>query len=365
MPGVLTLIFKRVFSYVQHSRSFIVLMNMKKNPAWFLCLLLFFSCNNNKNIPDVSGIKVDLPIERFEQSFFTIDSNDISGGLKKIQQRYPDFYPDFMREILGVSGVDTNAATLLVTREFLIGYLPVYETLTTKYKNITWLQKELEKAFQFVKYYFPEYKTGKAITFIGPFDAPGTALTKSGLAIGLHQYAGKDFPVYQSTIGQQLYPTYISRRFEPEYITANCMKSIVQDLFPDNSTGKGLIEQMIAKGKQWWLLDKFMPEAPDSVKTVYTQKQLEWCREYEGLIWQTIITNEKDIHTIEPVAIQNYIGDAPFTPNMPAASPGNIGQWVGLQIVKKFAEKNPGMKPREIMEADAKRILEEAKYKPK
>ena len=38
-----------------------------------------------------------------------------------------------------------------------------------------------------------------------------------------------------------------------------------------------LIEQMIEKGKQWWLMDKFLPETADSVKTGYTQKQLEWC----------------------------------------------------------------------------------------
>ena len=34
---------------------------------------------------------------------------------------------------------------------------------------------------------------------------------------------------------------------------------IVDDLFPDQSNGKPLIEQMVEKGKQWYLLDKFLP----------------------------------------------------------------------------------------------------------
>lgn len=338
---------------------------MKKIPVFLLLLFLFFACKNNKNIPDVSAIKMNIPVERFEQSFFAMDTNDIAGGLRKVQQRHPDFYFDFMREILGVNGTDTNAATLLVTREFLRGYIPIYDSLEEKYKNVAWLKEELENAFRFVKYYFPEYKTGKAITFIGPFDAPGTAVTKTGLAIGLHQYAGKNFSVYQSAIGQQIYPTYISRRFEPEYITANCMKAVVDELFPEKSAGKGLIDQMIEKGKQWWLLDKFLPLAPDSIKTGYTQNQLDFCARNEGLVWQSIITNERDLYTIEPTTIQTYIGESPYTHTMGENSPGNIGQWVGWQIVKKYAEKNPGMKPGEIMRSEPKKILEEARYKPK
>lgn len=338
-------------------------MNMKKFHLFFLTAIILVACNNGKDIPDVSKIKVTIPVERFDQALFSIDTNQLVTGLDRLEQQFPYFYSDFMREILGVDGKDE--ASLQVIRGFLSGYRPVYDSLQLKYKNMDWLQQELEQSFRFVKYYFPDYDPGKAITFIGPFDAPGTALTRNGLAIGLHQYAGKNFTVYQSTVGQQLFPLYISRRFDKEYITANCMKAVIEDLFPDRSVGKGLIEQMIEKGKQWWLLDQFMPEAPDSVKTGYTQYQLDWCREYEGLIWQTIITNEKDLFTIEPVSIQTYIGEAPFTQGMPEVSPGNIGQWVGWQIVKLYAEKNPDLKIGELMLTPARNILEVAKYKPK
>ena len=142
------------------------------------------------------------------------------------------------------------------------------------------------------------------------------------------------------------------------------MKLITDDLFPDKSNGKPLIEQMIEKGKQWWLLDKLMPATADSLKTGYTQKQLNWCKENEGLIWNYFITNE-NIETIEPGVVQNYIGESPTTQGMPGASPGNIGQWVGWQIVKKFADNNSSLKPADIMNTPARKILTEAKYKPK
>jgi hypothetical protein len=64
--------------------------------------------------------------------------------------------------------------------------------------------------------------------------------------------------------------------------------------------------------------------------------------------------------------IQTYIGEGPFTQGFSQEqSPGNIGQWIGWQIVKRFAEKNSSMKPEELMRTDAMKILEEAKYKPK
>ncbi|MGH2552204.1 MAG: hypothetical protein ACRDEB_00715 [Chitinophagaceae bacterium] len=338
---------------------------MKKNGFALLFCAFLIACGNKKGIPDVSKIKVVIPIERFDQSFFSIDTNHIQDGLRKVQQKHPDFYFDFMREILGVSGSDTSLNTLLVTREFLRGYLPIYDTLQLIYSKTNKLQKELENGFQFVTYYFPEYKTGKAVLFVGPFDAPGVAATHSGIAIGLQQYAGKDFSVYHSIPGQELFPLYISRRFSSEYITANCMKAVTEDIFPDQSPGKPLIEQMIEKGKQWYLLDKFLPAAPDSVKTGYSQKQLNWCRENEGLIWTYIVKNE-DLNSLNPAIIQTYIGEGPFTQGFSQEySPGNIGHWIGWQIIKKFVSKNPGMKPQEIMTTDARKIMETAKYKPK
>jgi len=337
---------------------------MKKNSAFFLAIVLFIGCTDNKG-PDVSKIKVDIPIERFDKSFFSVDTNNVAAGLKGLMTNYPGFYTDFMQQILGVSGSDTNKVTLTVSKLFIGGYSSIYQDLSKQYNDVSWLQKDIQKAFQYVKYYFPNYKTSKIILFVGPLDAPGVALTGSGIAIGLHQFGGKDFPAYQSMEAQQLFPAYISRRFEPQYIVVNSMKAVIEDVYPDKNAGKGLIEQMIEKGKQWWVLDKFLPATPDSLKTGFTKQQLKWCEANEGLVWNDIITTQKDLYTKDPMAIQNYIGEAPYTQSLGPASPGNIGQWIGWQIVKKFADKNSSMSVADVLKTNAGRILEEAKYKPK
>ena len=338
---------------------------MKRLTSFFLTfILLFIGCTNSK-VPDVSNIEVNIPIERFDKNFFALDTNNIAIGLKELMQSHPDFYTDFMQQILGVSGADTNKVTQDVSKIFIRGYSSMYQSLAKQYSDVDWLQKDIQKAFQYVRYYFPEYKTSKIILFMGPLDAPGVALTGSGIAVGLHQFAGKDFPAYQSMEAQQLFPAYISRRFEQQYIIVNCMKAVIEDIYPDRSGAKGLVEQMIEKGKQWWLLDKFLPGTPDSLKTGFTSQQLEWCEVNEGMIWNDIITTQKDLYTKAPMTIQNYLGEAPFTQSLGPSSPGNIGQWIGWQIVKKFTDKNSSIGIADVLKTDARKILEEAKYKPK
>jgi hypothetical protein len=338
---------------------------MNKAVYCVLILILFASCSNKSKGPDVSNIPAYFVFERFEKSFFEMDTGKLSQSLVKLRNRYPEFYDDFMQKIMGVNGIDTNFTTLMVAKEFYRSYKSFNDSLLQKYKSTAAVEKELKKGLQHVKYYFPGYKIPGLITFLSTLDGPGLALTKNYIAIGLHQYAGKDFVPYKDPEVQRVYPAYISRRFDEEYMAVNCLKAIATELFPDQSNGKPLIEQMIEKGKQWYLLDMLMPDAADSVKTGYTQKQLDWCSRNEGDIWSLLIKAE-DLNSSNPVVIQTYIGEGPFTQGFSQEnSPGNLGQWIGWQIVKKFAEKSPNLKPGDIMRTAARKILDEAKYKPR
>jgi hypothetical protein len=337
---------------------------MKKN--WPFVLLLFvIGCKTSKKSPDVSGIPVVLHVERFDQAFFAVDTNHIRESMLDLGRQYPYFINDFAVNILGTSPLsDTSADAFFACRRFISSYLPVKDSLDLKYKSLSFVEDGLKNGFQHIRYYFPKYNLPpKVVAYLGPFDAPGVALTRYTLAIGLQLYAGKHFPFYLSAQGQELFPVYISRRFEPEYIVPNCMKALAEDLYPDLSQGKPLIEEMIEKGKSWWLVDQFLPETADSLTTGFTQKQLDWCSKNEGQIWNFFL--DQNLFSLDPDLNKNYIGDAPNTQGMPEVSPGNIGQWVGLRIVQKFASVHSDMSPEQLLKIPAKQIFEEAKYKPK
>ncbi|MCW3118361.1 MAG: hypothetical protein JWM28_2443 [Chitinophagaceae bacterium] len=337
--------------------------------------IIFVSCKAKKGVPDVSGIKVDLPVQRFDKDFFAIDSNAMTTVLPLLQNKYPEFLPIFINNILGLGPLrPDNAAAYEGAKHFLHLTKPIYDSVAAVFPTADGMQRDFEEAFRYVKKYFPTYKApDKIITLVGPIDGlakMGTEVTPNFigagfLGISLQFYLGKDYSAYNDEYFIiNVAPQYRSRRFEKQYIVPDAMKLIVDDLFPDNTQGRPLIEQLVEKGKQWWLLDQFLPEAADSLKTGYTQKQLEWCKVNEGLIWNYIVTNE-NIYTVDPVSIQQYIGEAPFTQNMSDASPGNIGAWVGWQIVKKYAENNSAISPEGVMNSDVKKILEGARYKPK
>lgn len=343
---------------------------MKKAILLLFISVSFFACNNKKGIPDVSGIAVEVKLERFDREFFAIDSNNVLPGLNQLNAKYPILTPVFLENILGLD----SASTLPGVKRFLSLSGGLYDTVNAVFKNTGDIEKDFKKAFQFIKYYFPQYKVPAIVTIAGPVDAMAQSETgptpdflgPDFLGISLQFYLGKNFSVYSDPFFiSNVAPEYRSRRFSKEYIIADGMQLIVSDIFPDKSGGKPLIEQMIEKGKQWYLLDKILPTTPDSIKTGYTQRQLDWCKEYEGKIWSYLVKNE-DLYSLTPSVIQTYIGESPFTQGLsPEESPGNIGQWIGWQIIKKYVSKNPDLKPEDLMKTEAKKILDEAKYKPK
>lgn len=344
---------------------------MRKAVVLFLSILFLFSCSNDSKGPDVSKIKVEVPVERFDKDFFSMDTVGIEKALSALAQKYPTLFPIFINNILGLNDTTRGKGVALFIRQNNF----IADAANKEFENISTIKSDFEESFRYVKYYFPDYDVPKLITIVGPPDA--LAQTATGeptpnfigpdfLGISLQFYLGNQFSLYHDPFFvANIAPEFRSRRFDKKYIVADAMKLVVDDIYPDKSAGKGLIEQMIEKGKQWWLLDKFLPAAPDSIQTGYTKRQLNWCNENEGLIWHEIITSEKDIYTKEPLVIQNYIGEAPFTQSLGPFSPGNIGQWIGWQIVKKFADKNSSMNVGEVLKTNARKIFEEAKYKPK
>ena len=339
----------------------------------FVFVSLFVSCSD-VDTPNVSGIKADVEVQRFDKDFFSIDTTNILPSLQRLYAKYPSFLGDYLQNILGLPPLsDTSFGTMSAIRKFLSDYKPIRDSAQNAFQKIDRAEEDIEQSLRYVKHYFPKYQLPrKLITFIGPMDAYfegslggyGDVITNDALAIGLQLHLGKDFSLYKSEMGQALYPAYISRRFAPEYIPVNCTKNIVDDMFPDQSTGKHLVLQMVEKGKRMYLLDRLMPKTDDSLKIGYTRSQLAGCYKNEGFIWNYFLTNGL-LYNNDPAMIKNYIGESPNTPEFGEGAPGNIGLFTGWQIVKKYMENNKSLSLEGLMRTDPKKLFEESKYRPR
>jgi hypothetical protein len=320
---------------------------------------LLISCNDGEEKPDVSKIEVDIDLKRFEKEFFAVDTTAPAAGLDKLAGNYPEFFPVFVQQFLGATSSQDPVINLFT------GYHRfLYDSLMKQYDDLSGFEKELTANLRYVKHYFPSYRIPQLLTFIGPLDAPGTVVLEDAIGLGLHQFAGKDFSIYNAPEIREMYPAYITRRFDREFMLPAMMKGIASSIYLDSSVGRPLIEQMIEKGKEWYLVDKFLPDVPDSLITGFTSDQMKWTEANEANIWVHIV-NTEDLYSIDPEVVQRYIGPAPFTQSLDQErSPGNLGQWIGWKIVEEYAETS-GKSPAEVIKTSARVIYNEAKYKPR
>ncbi len=344
---------------------------MKRNWIFILFItVIAVACNNKEKAPDVSHIKVDLQLKRFDQDFFAIDTNNIDASLDVLDKKYPNFFQDYLFRILAIEP-QPDTVKKYVTH-FIRDYKVVKDSADKVFGNMKEIKEEVEQGLRYVKYYFPNYKTPtQLLTFIGPFDAfskvgayaSGDIITYDAIGAGLQLHMGKDYSFYKTEAAKQLFPAYASRRFEPAYIPVNAMSNIIDDMYPARYQGLPLVEQMIEAGKRMYVLDHLLPEVADTLKTGYTKKQLDGAYANEQGIWSFFLQNDL-IYNSDPNIVKDYMNDAPNTQVLGPASPGFIGQFVGWQIVKKWMSKKEQKNLEELMRTPAKQIFEEAKYRP-
>ncbi len=338
-----------------------------KKVLYIFFLFFVVGCKTNPSVPDISSIHIPFELKRFDQDFFAIDTQSnatIANNIKKLQQKYPSFNTYFFYNIL--TSASNSDSIIKYTHLFLNTYHFIYDTLSFVLPPtiIKEAFEQVKQGLSFIHYYFPAYQLPKQlITFIGPLDGYANILTPNSLAVGLQSYMGTDFFLYQTQIGQMLYPAYISRRFSHLYIPIDCIKNIINDMYPNKSVGQPLINQMIELGKRSFLLSHFLPYSADTLLMGYTQSQLNACIENERSIWAFFIANNY-LYATDPTIVNDYINDGPSTPTIAPESPGMIGLFVGTQIVKKWASLHPKATLDNIMNKDDKELFIEAKYKP-
>jgi len=337
-------------------------------------LLLLIACNNSNNNPNISDIKIDLKIERFDKDFFSMDTTQLGQSLAELNKKYPTFLPLYAEFLSPINALMKQQGKSYdeAVKVFYRTIKPLADVVEKNYGDLDKVQSGLEKSFKYVKHYYPSFKVPAVVASVegfnpeDPQEVYGTTYYNDTVILSLQMFLGTDFDGYDKV----QYPEYLRRRFNEDYIVPNAMKAIVKNIYPDSSESASLIEQMVERGKQWYLLKSFLPDLPDTQITGYTKNQTDFITKNEGNIWGEFLKSTPDPYTVDQERLKNYLGEGPFTQDMPHdlygnGTPGNIGQWIGWRIVQKFAENNSKMTIQQILSTPAKTIFQEAKYKPK
>jgi len=311
----------------------------------FILGFILMGCSTKeKDTPDLSSVNVYTEVHRFDQAFY----NSSAEGLQELKMKYPYLFPVQYADTAWVNKMnDKDELELFAETEML-------------YHDFKAQEAEISDLFKHIKYHYPGFKEPKVLTVITNVDQDNKViLADSLLFISLDLYLGKDHPFYAD------FPNYIKRKNTKDHIIVDVADAFAVKLVPP-SGDRSFAARMIQSGKRLFLLEQLLGGKPETEILGYEKEQILWAEENEAEIWKFFIENDL-LFSNDQALSERFIDEAPFSKFYLANdqdSPGGIGGWVGLQMVKNFMEiENVGLL--EMLQTPNEEIFKKSKYKPK
>jgi len=327
-----------------------------------LILASITSCKKNHYRVNISSIDANIKIKRLEKDLFTLNPEDIDSMIPTLKQKYKGFLQLFSFVINTGDIEETSFSDLLV--RFCTDKLnnDVYVRTRDLYPDVNDIETDLNKAFRYYLYYFPERSIPAIFTCISGFNS-SIITGDSVIGIGLDRYLGADCEYYPRL---EIYK-YIAARMTPENIVPDCIYGWAAsewDLSQLNYLADNVITEMIHYGKLKYFEKCMLPETSDEIIFGFTADQMKFCRNNESQMWLYLIENDM-LFSSDQFIIRKLTGEAPFTGYFTNESPGRAAVWLGFRIVESFMMKTPDVTVEGLMNnSDIQLILEKAKYDP-
>ncbi len=307
--------------------------------------LLFSGCQENNPLDvDVAKIPVKLKIIRFDLDFY----GQPPSKLPEIKQKYPYMFPSRVPDSIWTKKMQDSLLLDLKTQ------------VDSVYPDMKPYKPAFIDVYKHVKYYFPEFKVPKIVTLYSDWNYMRKAIYVDSLQLlTLDNFLGTDNRIYRGI------PQYIKQNMNPENIPVAIAESIAEtQVSPPKS--KSFLAKMINYGKKLYLMDAYMPYAPDSLKIGYTAPKMQWARENEEGVWQYFVDKELLYSTLPNLDLR-FLNLAPYSKfysEQDMHSPGYIGRYIGWRIVRSFMKKNK-VSLQKMIQMPEEEIFKKSKYKPR
>ena len=326
--------------------------------------------------------EVDITINRYECDLFSdamLESADkvaeeasqpgfapqkgMSDNMKALSEAVEKLHDKYPEELIQ-EGVWNEPMMLLQLTNYLRDPVikDIYQNTIKMYPTLADVEKELEQAYGYLLYYFPDEKMMSFYSVVPGIDLqmPSAYAIGDNLFIHLDMYLGENNKHYQA-FGV---PKFISQRCDKKYIAIDCFKkAIVYKHLPEKAR-ETLLDHMIYEGKKLYFTELMFPERTEQDIIGYTQAKYDWAVTYQGNVWSYLI--EKNLlfsKDNEPVL--KMIEEAPFTKPFTNESPGRMGAFIGWKIIQHYMKNNPDITLQQLLDnTDSRAILNAAKYQP-
>jgi hypothetical protein len=343
-----------------------------KQSLTILSLLSLFlsACGSDERpLPDVSGIEAPLQVQRFEQDLFQLDTNNFAPALAELAVKYPVFAELFSVNLLEAGSLSQLSPEQL---EYFRGYVcspvyrAVYDTTQLVFPDLSKIKDDLQQALRYFRFHFPEAAAPERLTtFTSAFNYSSIIYGDNELGVGLDMFLGSaNFDYQRYSPGATIFSNYLTRTYNKDHLVASLMRVVLDDLMGP-APGDRLLDEMIHRGKQLYLLDQLLPTTQDTVKFRVSKEQWNWLQENERDLWSHLLSEDL-LYSTRYQDYRKLIEPSPSgAPALPEASPGEAANYLGFRIVQQFLQQSPNLRVGDLLYyKDAQEILEKSRYKP-
>lgn len=319
------------------------------------------ACKKNNSLDiNVSNVKVDLKIERFDYEFFTIEPKNIYYEIPKLSKKYGDFFKIYNLDLIGVGLPDQKDYYQHLNDffDYCNGINLTYEVWKIFPQNDDFINNSLQEPFKHFKFYFPEKNIPKIITAITGFNV-SVFTGEDFIGISLDKYLGSNFKPYST-----MFEKYISHRMNKNMIAVDVMKAMCIVEFPFFDSVNTVMSNMIYEGRTQYFLDAMLPQAEDTLKWGYTTEQWGWANKFQSKIWDYMVS-QNALFSNNNMEIKTFTGEAPFTTPFKNNSSPRAGSFIGYKIVQAYMKNNKNVTLQDLMnEKDYMKIYNLSFFEP-
>lgn len=306
--------------------------------------IFILSCEADKLEKEIASIPVDFEFIRFDLEF----ANTSPDSLNHIKKKYPYFFPSSVPDSIWKSKMNDSLQQQLQ-----------FEVAKVFPENDD-LQFEIKHRFQAIKYYFPDFIVPKTVlTTTSDVEYHyKVILTDTLVILSLDTFLGSDHDLYRGVYD------YIKVGMTPDHIGPELAIAFL-DNHMIHINRPTLIEAMIQEGQKLYAAQKLCSSASEALLLHYSEDEYLWAQSNARFVWEYLIANDY-LFSTQPQLFNRFIAPAPFSKfymDIDQETPGALGVFVGLQIVKTYMERID-VDLNTLLNTRPEVIFNAAKYKP-
>ena len=311
-----------------------------------LIFLVVLGCDQNSKLEqEIAALPIQIQVDRFDQKFHQSSPDKIP----HLKQQYPYLFPQQFADSVWVKRQKDSLQLLL------------QNAVEKEFPSISEMEISLTNLFKHIHYYFPKAPIPHVIGLINNVDYQSkTIFADSILLISLDTYLGSKHELYEGI------PKYIRKQMDIRYLGSHVAEKFIATQMPLPQS-RTFLSQLIYHGKIAYLKSLLLPKIAPPDRFGYSIKEWDWAQENQKYIWQYFIEKQL-LFSTDPSLVQRFIEPAPFSKfylEIDNETPGQIGIWLGSEIVKAYKERHPETTTQQLLALPAQALFQQSNYKPK